>query len=430
MAEKDDRNREVLEQLRKYVPEGCIGEGEPVPVRGRGSWYEDAAGKWYLDFSSGIFTNTFGHGCERLCRAGEEQARLLANIHGRHSEAELRFYRCLFPYLPGDDYRAIPYNDGGYAIDRGLTDIINYFGRRRIGIGAYRNGFHGKTQGAKLLINETEKATFYDNFQIDFPHCYRCPWKKNHASCSMECAEEACRILEEKKAGALVYEPVQGSGIVIPPRPYWEIMQQFCRKQGILMFADEVLTGGGRTGEYLASVYFGTAPDMIALTKGLANGKPLSLLLEREYITQNPYGVRPMERSSTFAGHPEALAVAAELLKMLEEESILEHVRRCGELLKQGLLELYGAFPEIGDVRSLGLMGAVEFVGSREGKEPHPGLCARVFEQCREQGLETIRNGNILRLAPPLNIKEEDLLLGIRILRESIFLVRAGGVRR
>lgn len=416
----NDRNKSIMEQLKKYVPQGYLQEQEHVPIRGKGCWYQDANGKKYLDFSSGIFTNTFGHGCERLVRASADQAALLANIHGRHSEAELRFYERLFAYLPVDDYKAIPYNDGGYTIDRGLTDIINYYGKQRIRIGAYRGGFHGKTQAGKLLINETKKAALYDNFQIDFPNCYRCPWNKEKKSCGMICVKEACKMLEEKEARALVFEPVQGSGIVIPPDGYWRKIQDFCKERGILMFADEVLTGGGRTGSYLASTYFGIVPDMIALTKGLANGKPLSVLLEREFITQNPFAVRPLERSSTFAAHPEALAAAAELLDMLRQDRVLQNVQNCGEILKKKLAELVPGFETIGDARSVGLMAAIEFVTDKESKRPFPQMGKLVAHACRENGLEIIENGHIIRLAPPLMINREELLTGIGKLIKSI----------
>lgn len=420
MNKRNHKNKEILEKLKKYLPEGCTDMGSHVPVRGEGCRYQDVEGKEYLDFSSGIFTNSFGHGCERLNCAGYVQAKKLSNIHGRHSEAELRFYERLFDYLPTNDYKAIPYNDGGYAIDRGLTDIVNYYNKKKTGIGAYRNGFHGKTQAVKLLINETEKATFYDNFLVDFPNCYRCLWGKRRNTCGRECVKSICQTLKERKAGALVFEPVQGAGIIIPPDDYWQLVQAFCKKEGIVMFADEVLTGGGRVGSYLASVHFGIVPDMIALTKGLANGKPLSVLLEREYLTQNPYAVRPMERSSTFAAHPEALAVAAELLQMLREEDIFENVNQCGELLRQLLDGMTERFMSIGEARSLGLMGAIEFVKNRKTKEPNVQLGRSVHKKCRENGLETIGGGHILRLAPPLNINCTDLKTGMEILEKSI----------
>lgn len=420
MEQEHNRNHELIMQLKKYLPEGCLLDDDPVPVKGKGCLYEDSNGKEYLDFSSGIFTNTFGHACEEINKAGYAQAGLLANIHGRHCEAELKFYQRIFPHLPADDYKAIPYNDGGYTIDRGLTDIVNYYGRKRIGIGAYRNGFHGKTQAVKLLVNETEKASFYHNFLIDFPNCYRCPWKKQKGQCHRECEESAMHELETNKAGAVIFELIQGSGIVLPPQGYWQRIYHFCKSHGILMFADEVLTGGGRTGCYLASSYFGIVPDIIAITKGLANGKPLSLLLEREFITQNPYAVRPLERSSTFAAHPEALAAAEKLLELLEKKRIIENVRILGEVLKDKLLEIAERSRFIGEIRSLGLMAAVEFVTDAESKTPFASMGETVFRICRKNGLETIQNGHIIRLAPPLNIEKEELLLGMRLLRESI----------
>lgn len=413
-------NQGILGRLKKYVPEGYLDNCDHVPVRGKGCWYTDADGNEYLDFSAGIFTNTFGHGCKRLVQASAGQAEQLANIHGRHSEAELHFYERLFPHLPLDDYKAVPYNDGGYAIDRGLTDIINYYGKERIGIGAYRGGFHGKTQAGKLLINETEHAAFYDNFQLDFPNCYRCPWGKSRGTCSMECVKGACQKLQGHNAKALIFEPVQGAEVIIPPEGYWERMQEFCNRHGILMFADEVLTGGGRTGCYLASSYFGIAPDLIALTKGLANGKPLSVLLEREFITQNPYAIRPMERSSTFAAHPEALAAAAEVLVLLDEENVMENVRICAEVLRAELDELPKRYYSVGEVRNLGLMAAIEFVEDRKSKAPFIGMGTSVFQHCRENGLEVIKGGHVIRLAPPLIISKEEILEGMRRLRQSI----------
>lgn len=418
--ETRSKNQEILESLGKYLPEGCVQAGDPVPVKGAGCRYWDADGREYLDFTSGIFTNSFGHSCAAINQAAFAQANCLANIHGRHAESELRFYQRLFPRLPCGDYKAIPYNDGGYTIDRGLTDIINYYGKKRVGIGAFRNGFHGKTQAAKLLINETEPAALYRNFQIEFPNCYRCPWKKEKGRCGMECAAAACRTLEENEAGALILEPVQGAGIVLPPEGYWTHLQDFCRPRGILLFADEVLTGGGRAGTYLASAYFGLVPDMIALTKGLANGKPLSVLLEREFITRNRYAVRPLERSSTFAAQPEALAAAAEALRLLEEEHILENVQSCGEILGGRLLDMQKKFRSIGEVRFLGLMAAVEFVTDAGSRTPFTEMGVRAFRTCRQNGLEVLQNGHILRLAPPLVIGRKDLEIGLERLEQSI----------
>lgn len=187
-----------------------------------------------------------------------------------------------------------------------------------------------------------------------------------------------------------------------------------------MLFADEVLTGGGRVGQYLASSYYDIVPDMIALTKGLTNGKPLSVLLEREFMTRNRYAVRPLERSSTFAAHPEALAAAAELLRVLETEHVLENVCVAGSCLKESLLAMEERFRSIGETRSLGLMAAVEFVSDPASKVPFVEMAVCTFQKCRENGLEVLLNGHILRLAPPLIIERSDLQEGLALLERSI----------
>ncbi len=413
-------NDEILRELMKYTPKGYIQPGEHIPAEGKGPWYVDTEGARHLDFTSGIFTNTLGHCPDPLVDAGQEQAGKLSNIHGRHCTAELAFYSRLFPLLPAQDYKAIPYNDGGYTIDRGLSDIVNYFNRARITIAAYRGGFHGKTQAAKLLINETEKATFFENTQLEFPNCYHCPWGLDAGDCGMACVGHTYEALKERRVRALIFEPVQGAQIVVPPKGYWEAVAEMCRENGILLFADEVLTGGGRCGSYLACDKFGIVPDMVALTKGLANGKPLSLLLERAFITENPYAVRPMERSSTFAAHPEALAVAAELLVQLKKQRILENVRGMGEVMRTRLTEIYERHPVVGECRCIGLMAAVEFSENRCSRKPDSAFGSAVFEKCRQRGLEVIYSSHILRLAPPLNISRTDLEQGLEMLEDSI----------
>lgn len=412
-------SRQILDELSRYLPEGCICEGDHVPVAGTGAWYTDADDMRHLDFTSGIFTNTFGHAPDLLNKVRQDQTQALSNVHGRHTLAELLFYQRLYKHLPVQDYKAIPYNDGSYAIDRALSDLINYFGRERIVIAALQGAFHGKTQAAKLLINETKQAALFENIQLPFPDCRRCPWGMNPGTCEKTCIVQTKKALREKNVRVLIFEPVQGAAVRIPPQGFWKSIADFCASEKILLFADEVLTGGGRTGRYLACEHDGIVPDVIVLTKGLANGQPLSVILERCFITDNPYGRRFMERSSTFAAHPEALAVAAEVLRLLEEENILQHTVQTGQLLKDGLAQLRQKYSAVTDVRSIGLMAAVEF--DKPGTtDPDDALCRRIYECCRKRGLELIYSGYCLRIAPPLNISAPDLTHGLRILEQAI----------
>lgn len=415
------KNTEVIREIQVHTPEGYCTTDDIVVAKANGSRFTDISGKEYLDFTSGIFTNTFGHCFKPLIEKEIEQINLCDNIHNRRSLAELRFYQVLQTYMPDNDYKFIPYNDGGYAVDRALSDIINYFNKERIPIAAFRGGFHGKTMGAKLTINETAKAALFENFQLDYPNCYRCPWKKQYPKCEMCCVEKICEKLKEKKTKAVIFEVIQGAGVIIPPQGFWQRIAEYCQKNKIVMFADEVLTAGGRTGYFLASYgLYGIKPDVISITKGLANGRPLSVLCEKKYITDNPYAKRSGERSSTFAAHPVNMAVGAETLDCLRRYDIFENVQKMGHLLTGELNKIYTQNKEVGDVRSVGLMGAIEFVKTAEGKEPDTELCRKIFYQARQNGLETILSGHILRLAPPLNITEKDLLEGMKILAFSI----------
>lgn len=421
-------NRGIIARIRARTPQGYCTDEDIVVASASGSRFTDADGKTYLDFTSGIFTNSFGHCYPPFVAAEIRAVGLMDNVHGRRTEAECHFYEELAPLLPFPDYKLIPYNDGGYAVDRGLSDIINYFDKQRIPIAAFRGGFHGKTMGTKLTINETAHAALFDNFQVDYPHCYRCPWHKERQTCGLHCLGEVIAKLKERRAKAVIFEPVQGAAVVVPPREFMTGFADFCRENGIIMFADEVLTGGGRTGYFLASYgLWGICPDIVSLTKGLANGRPLSVLCEREYITENPYAVRPGERSSTFAAHPVNLAVASAVLEELKKGEIFVRVRRSGVMLREELERLAAMFPSVGDVRSAGLMGAVEFVKSRSGKEPDAALAREVFFRARQNGLEAILSGHILRLAPPLNVAAADLEEGMAILRRSIEQVTKKG---
>lgn len=414
-------NKEIIRQIQQYVPEGYCQEEDIVVEKAKGSRFTDISGNEYLDFTSGIFTNTFGHCFKPLIKKEIEQINKCDNIHNRRSLAELEFYRVLQTYVPDADYKFIPYNDGGYAVDRGLSDIINYYDKVRIPIAAFRGGFHGKTMGTKLTINETAKSALFENFQLEYPNCFRCPWKKRYPDCHVSCIKEICEKLKDKKTKAIIFEVIQGAGIIIPPQGFWQNIADFCQNNKIVMFADEVLTAGGRTGHFLASYgLYNIKPDVISITKGLANGRPLSVICEKRYLTENKYAKRLGERSSTFASHPTNLAVAAENLNCLRRYDIFANVKKMGNILSNELQKIKNKNEKIGDVRSIGLMGAIEFVKTIDGKEQYNELCKKVFYRARRNKLETILSGHILRLAPPLNITESDLLEGLHILALSI----------
>lgn len=412
--EIDCVNNNLRNKIEKFLPAGEVGGITHFIERGSGSWYWDTDGKKYLDFTSGIFTNSFGHGDAALVSAIGEAFCNLGNIHGRHWEKEAQIYEKLFSYLPvNQGYRVIAYGDGGgYTVDRALVELYYYFQKRPYRLMAFSGGFHGKTQATKLSISHTQDSTYFYSDTIEEPNCYHCPCQKNRERCFMECAVLAENRLKEFGAEVFLFEPVLGAGIIVPPEGYWKRLREFCRKNGILMMADEVLTGGGRAGEFFASTYFELSPDILIVTKGLANGLPLSLLFLKKELTENDYAKRAGNYTSTFMGVPALLAILDKVLDKLEEESILENVRKRGKQLLEGLEKMKEKYAVVGDVRGLGLMAAVEFTEYSLGKA--------VFDKAEKNGLALIFSGSILRFAPPLNVTAEEIEIGLEKLQKSI----------
>lgn len=432
---------EVLKKMEKFLPVSETGRITHFIEKGQGSWYWDTTGKQYLDFTSGIFTNSFGHGDTELASAMSQVFGNLGNIHGRHWCKEMEIYEKLFAYLPDEEYRVIAYGDGGgYTVDRAQVELYYYFQKRPYRMMTFTGGFHGKTQGTKLSISQTQDSTYFYSETMEEPNCYRCPCQKKRGTCSMECVALTEKRLEEFGAEVFLFEPILGANVIVPPKEYWKRLQQFCTQRGILMVADEVLTGGGRTGTFFASTQFGISPDILITTKGLANGLPLSLLFLKKELTENEYARREGNYSSTFMGVPALLAVLDKVLDKIEEEHILENVRERGKQLLDGLERLKSNYSIIGDVRGIGLMVAVEFVDWNASEEEigvqgetikrslkvrptrssSTTLGRRVFEVAEKNGLALIHSGNVLRLAPPLNVTAGEIVIGLEKLEKSI----------
>ncbi len=416
-------------ELSKYIPEDEVSHITHIVKEGRGSFYTDVEGRTYLDFSSGIFTNSFGHGDSELAEALFEAFLSLSNIHGRHWEGEAAVYKKLFEHLPSKDYRVIPFGDGGaYTVDRCLMEIFYALGERPYRLATFNGGFHGKTVGARLSM-ASAASVFFISSTIPTPYCYRCPCGKSSGLCEMECADLAIRRLLECDAEVFLMEPVLGSAIIIPPEGYWKKLELACRSYGILLLADEVLTGGGRTGHYIASTGLGLRPDGILLSKGLANGLPQSMMLLRKDLINHLRAAEAGHFHATYMGVPAMLAIADKVLDKIEREQILDNVIARGRQLLSGLKELARYFPEqIGDVRSIGLMAAVELVKDPISKEPDIAFGQAVFQRAEENGLELIAGGHILRIGPPLNVSESEIDLGLKLLERCFQEVRDGGV--
>lgn len=412
------------DKLSFYVPPSELATITHVVVSGKGSFYQDADGKNFLDFSSGIFSNNFGHGDKEITEILAKVFGSIGNIHGRQWIGAPDFYRRLFCFLPSKDYHVVAYGDGGgYTVDRCLTELFYHFGKRPFNLLTLAGGFHGKTIGNKLAVNPKESCSFFHTHTFPPPYCYRCPFGKERTTCRLECATKLEEQLLQTQAQVFMFEPVLGGAVIVPPTEYWQRIAKFCRAHSVILVADEVLVGGGRVGTFLASTHYGITPDAIFLTKGLADGLPLSVMLLKKELTDNPYSRRELNYSSTFVNVPALMAVASKVMEKLERDNIFANVRARSEQLLHGLKNLQKKFPIIGDVRGIGLIVGVEFIHS--DKSPDAEVCRKVFKSAENNGLELILpTSNVLRFAPPLNITDEEIYLCLKLFERSLHDVR------
>ncbi|MBC2902405.1 aminotransferase class III-fold pyridoxal phosphate-dependent enzyme [Streptomyces cupreus] len=253
---------------------------------------------------------------------------------------------------------------------------------------------------------------------------YRCPLELHYPSCGVRCATLVRRhIAEKSNVSALVFEPVLGAaGVIVPPPGYWEQIADSCREHGVLLVADEVLTGGGRTGTFLASEQFGVEPDLVTLSKGMASGFPFAVLAGRCDVLRHEQAGRAGSTASTYAGNPLGIAAAKATLEVVHRDTLIEQVDVLGAVVDEGLAELHAKYEVLGDVRGIGLLHGLEFVRDRAGREPAPEIARAVYRAALDLGLRTSIGGHIIRLAPPFTIDRALLEEGLALLGRALEL--------
>ncbi|MBI4063757.1 MAG: acetyl ornithine aminotransferase family protein [Elusimicrobia bacterium] len=399
-----------------------------VIVRGRGLKTWDADGREYLDFSAGIAVVATGHCHPRVVRAIQKQAAELIHMSGTdfYYPSQIRLAEKLSEIFPGKEKAKIFYgNSGTEAIEAGMK--LARWKTRRPRYLAFTSAFHGRTFGSLSLTNS--KAVQREGFgpllpQVDhapFAYCYRCPLNLKYPSCKIACADyiedEIFRTrVPAEEVAAIVVEPIQGEGGYVVPPPEWLVkIKKIAEKHGMLLIADEVQSGMGRTGKMFAVEHFKVNPDMIALAKGIASGMPLGVLLARASLMTWPPGAH----ASTFGGNPVSSEAALVTIELIEKQ-LMQNAREQGKYFIRELKKLQKEFEVIGDVRGLGLMIGVELVKDRETKERAPELRSAIVEACFEKGLLILGCGpNTLRLCPPLTAARKDIDRALGILRAA-----------
>ncbi len=398
--------------------------------RGEGHRLFDTDGRAYLDFANGIAVSVLGHGHPAVSAAIHAQVdRLIAPMAAMgYAEPTVRLARELAATLPDPIDSVFFMNSGSEAIEAALKLARRVTGRP--GIIAFRGGFHGRTFGAASVtssnINYRQgyEPLLPGVYLSQFPSVYR-----DFGGDEARAVEGATRSLSElfrttiapASVAAMVIEPVQGEGGYIPaPAGFLRTLREICDEHGILLVADEVQAGYGRTGKMWAFEHAGIVPDVVCIAKAIANGLPLSAIASSRAL-QLRWG--RSAHGTTYGGSPVSCAAGLAVLATIREERLVENSATRGSELMAGLRDVATTDQRIGDVRGLGLMIGVEFVKDRATREPDGALCEAVIQRCADEGLLVLSCGldhNVIRWIAPLNVTSSEIEEGLAIFRHVL----------
>ncbi len=421
----------------------------PRITHGEGITLIDDQGRRYLDAAGGAIVVNIGIGVEEIAAAIAEQARLVAYVHAeKFTTPVLEAYAdALAEVIPLPDVRFFPLTTGSEANEAAIKlarqiQIVRGQRSRHLVIGRW-GSYHGMTLGTLAVGGRASARNPYLPMMYDMPHipaptCYRCPLGKQYPECAIACAdalEEAVAEYGADQIAAFIAEPVSGAALAatVPPAEYWPRIRDICDRHGILLIADEVMCGFGRTGKWCAFEHFGVAPDILTMGKGLAGGVfPLSMMAARGHLVEELYHAgQDIGHGGTFSHHPVGAAAGLATLRYIQKHDLVSAAahkgRRLGELLRAKLSGL----PGVGDVRGIGLMQGVEFVMDKTARTPFPAdlnIANRVFAACRDRGVmlypgrgtaDGIR-GDVVMAGPPAVITEEEIAIVAHTLKEVV----------
>ncbi|HLX32871.1 MAG TPA: aminotransferase class III-fold pyridoxal phosphate-dependent enzyme [Gaiellaceae bacterium] len=438
-----ERRSEVGEQVKadakQYVLHSWSVQNaiDPIPVAGaEGRYFWDYDGNRYLDFASQLVNVSIGHQHPKLVAAIKEQAEKLCTIGPpMATEPRSTLARLIAEVTPGDISMTFFTNGGAEANENAIKLARWYTGREKI-VARYRS-YHGATAGAVSLTGDPRRWPAEPGIpgvvrMLD-PYTYRCP--AGHPDPCPVCTgaphlEEILQYEGPENVAAVILETVTGTnGILVPPDGYLQSIREVCDRHGILLIADEVMAGFGRTGKWFAVEHWDVVPDIITMAKGINSGYvPLGAMAIREPIAdwvRDKYFAGGL----TYSGHPLACAVGVASIEAFREEEIVEHAAEMGPVFGSLLGELQEKHPSIGDVRGLGCFWGLDLVRNRATREPlvpfnasgeAAAPMARLGKAALERGLYLMTHFNVIMICPPLTITRDELAEGIAILDDTL----------
>jgi 4-aminobutyrate aminotransferase/(S)-3-amino-2-methylpropionate transaminase len=423
------KSQELVARREAAVPNGLY-KAHPIAIdHAHGALVTDVDGNTYIDFVGGIGVLNAGHTMPDVVNAITEQANKLIHFSALVGtyESYVELSERLNEAVPiSGQCKTILANSGAEAVENAIK--IAKVATGRTAIIAFEGGYHGRTL---LTLSLTSKTAFKKNLGPFFPEVYRAPFPYEYQckmcsnSCSGACADQLEKMLlthvDASSVAAIIIEPVQGEGGFIPvPKTYMQRLRQICDKHGIVLIADEVQCGFGRTGTLFAMEQMGVEPDIIVTAKSIAAGMPLAAVTGRAEIMD---AVHLGGIGGTYGGNPLACAAAIEVMNQFQDGDLLERAQQIGAQIGERGQTWLREIPTIGDVRGLGSMMAIEFVKDRTTREPDPDAVAKVSAYCLQHGVITMRAGlytNCIRLLMPLVITDEQLQEGLDVLDAAI----------
>jgi 4-aminobutyrate aminotransferase/(S)-3-amino-2-methylpropionate transaminase len=418
------RSREIIERKQRVVADPLSLTFPIVIERGEGATLTDVDGNTFIDFTGGVGCLNVGHAHPRVVEAAQGQLERFSHTDFTivPYEVYVKLAERLCDLAPIENAKAAFFNAGTEAVENAIKFARSYTGRPAVI--AFEGGFHGRTL---LALSMTSKTHPYKAGLGPFaPEVYRVPFPNDHRGPS---GAEALAALERalhtqvaaETVAAIVIEPVQGEGgFVVAPTEFMEGVRRLCDEHGIVMVVDEVQTGFARTGKLFAIEHYGVEPDLITIAKSIAMGLPLSGVIGKAAIMDAP---ADSAIGGTYVGNPVAQAAALAVLDVIGEEDLCARASVLGDQLRERMLVWQQRFAQVGDVRGLGAMLAIELVEDRVTKTPASTLASAVTEAAAKRGLLLLKSGiysNCIRVLTPLTLSDAELDEALAVWEEAL----------
>jgi 4-aminobutyrate aminotransferase / (S)-3-amino-2-methylpropionate transaminase / 5-aminovalerate transaminase len=436
-AAATSRTAALQADRERYLPRGVYTYHPVFPASGAGATVTDVDGAEYLDFAGGIGVMNVGHSHPAVVAAIREQAEQFTHTcaHVATPPQYVELARRLAEITPGEyTKKTLLVNSGAEAVENAIK--IARAATGRTAVIAFENSFHGRTNLALAL---TGKAKPYRNgfgpyapdiHLVPYADCYHCATRGPDDACCGSWKESLERFfstrVQPELVAALIVEPVQGEGgFIVPPDDFLPFLREICTRYGIMLIADEIQTGFGRTGKLFAIEHSGVEPDLLLLAKSLAGGLPLAAVVGRAEVMDAP---APGGLGGTYGGNPVACAAALAVLDIFEREGLVERAQKLGQTALDRMRAWKAMYRLIGDVRGQGAMVAMELVRDHARRTPASAEAAALLGEARERGLLLIKAGlydNVIRLLMPLVTTDAEMDRALDILEASLAAVSA-----